>query len=227
MKVGAVIVAAGQGRRFGKAMPKQFFPLAGKPLLSWTLASFEKSQLIAEIVVVLPEDFAAFFEKLAKRCHKPCRVVTGGKERFDSVKAGLKALDPSCDYVAVHDGARPLVSPGIIDETVTAAKRYGAAIAAVPVKDTIKFSQKGKFIEKTVDRNHLWSAQTPQVFKRSWLEKAYHKRQTSSLTDEAQLFERNGKPVCLVFGSYENLKVTTPEDFIMAEALLRKRRTQN
>lgn len=228
LKAGVVLVAGGRSLRFGGKIPKQFLPLLGKPLLRWSFERFQESPLVSEVAVVLPKEFVEDFRLRLSRwpIRKLTQIVAGGRERFDSVRAGLEALSPRCRYAVVHDAARPLVSLDMIARTLRAARASGAAIAAVPVKDTVKWEGRNGVIGKTLDRNRLWLAQTPQVFQTDWLKRAFRKFSGSPLTDESQLFERMGKRVRLVLGSYENLKVTTPEDWIMAEALLKKRRSR-
>ncbi|MDD3730436.1 MAG: 2-C-methyl-D-erythritol 4-phosphate cytidylyltransferase, partial [Endomicrobiaceae bacterium] len=150
-------------------------------------------------------------------------VVAGGKERFDSVKNGLKAVGKDIDLVAVHDAARPLITPEIIKNVMKAAYENGAAIAAVNSKDSVKFSKSGTKITKSLDRKNIWYAQTPQIFKKEIIEKAYAGRISASTTDDAQLVEKKGVKSTLVFASYENFKITEQTDFLLAQAILKKR----
>ncbi|MDD5022219.1 MAG: 2-C-methyl-D-erythritol 4-phosphate cytidylyltransferase, partial [Endomicrobiaceae bacterium] len=150
-------------------------------------------------------------------------VVCGGKERFDSVKNGLNILGGNIDFVAVHDAARPLITEKIIKDVIESSKKFGGAIAAVTSKDSIKFSKSGTKITKSLDRKTIWNAQTPQIFKKDILKKAYSKKISKSTTDDAQLVEKTGTKSALVFASYENFKITEQTDFLLAEAILKKR----
>ncbi|MBM3293147.1 MAG: 2-C-methyl-D-erythritol 4-phosphate cytidylyltransferase [Candidatus Aminicenantes bacterium] len=215
--VGAVIVAAGAGRRFGGAKP--FALLAGRPLVEWSLAVFENHPLVRTIVLVLGEeasraDFRTRFPKLAS-------VVRGGAERQDSVRRGFARLDPlATDVVLVHDGARPLVSAELIVRVVEAARRRGAAVPVVPTADTIKEIAGGRVV-RTPDRDRLGRVQTPQAFSYSVLEKALAKAREEGYlgTDEAALVERCGGEVAVVEGDERNIKITTRLDLKIAEVI--------
>jgi 2-C-methyl-D-erythritol 4-phosphate cytidylyltransferase len=213
MKVAVIIAAGGSGKRMGR--PKQFLPLAGKAVVEWTIEVFRKIKVVGQIVLAVPED------DLERAKNLGVTVVAGGEERGDSVKNGLKAVAFDTDIVMIHDGARPLITPDIIEKAISEAKEYGAAIVGVPVKDTIKRVGDDLIIKDTVDRQALWSAQTPQVFKYEIITRAYAKK--GSATDDAKLVEDLGIKVKMVMGSYENIKITTPEDLIVAEAILRSR----
>ncbi len=220
--VGAVIVGAGRATRMG-GNDKIFAPLAGRPVLAHSLAAFEASGHITAIVVVLNERNIARGEALAREggWGKVVAIRPGGARRQDSVRAGLAALPP-CDFVAVHDAARPLVTPELIARGVEGAVATGAAVAAVPVKDTIKRVDGGGRIVETPPRDTLWAAQTPQIVARGALERAFAAADARGLTvtDEAGLLEAVGEPVTVFTGAYDNIKVTTPEDLIVAAALL-------
>jgi len=213
MKVAVIIAAGGSGKRMGR--PKQFLPLAGKAVVEWTIEVFRKIKVVGQIVLAVPED------DLERAKNLGVTVVAGGEERGDSVKNGLKAVAFDTDIVMIHDGARPLITPDIIEKAISEAKEYGAAVVGVPVKDTIKRVGDDLIIKDTVDRQALWSAQTPQVFKYEIITRAYAKK--GSATDDAKLVEDLGIKVKMVMGSYENIKITTPEDLIVAEAILRSR----
>ena len=213
MKVAVIIAAGGSGKRMGR--PKQFLPLAGKAVVEWTIEVFRKIKVVGQIVLAVPED------DLERAKNLGVTVVAGGEERGDSVKNGLKAISPDCDLVIIHDGARPLITPDIIEKAISEAKEYGAAIVGVPAKDTIKRVGDDLVIKDTVDRQALWQAQTPQIFKYEIITRAYAKKR--SATDDAKLVEDLGIKVKMVMGSYENIKITTPEDLIVAEAILRSR----
>ena len=218
----AIVLAAGQGKRMGSAVPKQFLELDGKPLLYYSLECFEQSDLISEIILVTGKDAIPFCWRIVEKYgfRKVKYVVPGGKERYDSVYEGLKACE-DCDIVFIHDGARPLVSNLVIDRTVRAANSYGAAAPAVPVKDTIKVV-KGGLVEKTPERATLQAVQTPQVFDFDLLRGALKKaeEEKAAVTDDCSAVERLGMKVKIVEGDERNLKVTTPMDLKIAEMLL-------
>lgn len=210
----AVIVAGGSGSRMGR--PKQMLPLGAKPVLVRTVEAFLQTPEIKEIVVVTPTENRA---ELQKRF--PGIVFADpGKTRLLSVKNGFLKTSAASQLVAVHDGARPLVEPAHISACLQAARQYGAAVLAVPVKDTVKVCE-GGFVQNTLDRAVLWAAQTPQCYRRPVLAEALEKfGQEEWATDESQLVEKLGIKVRVVPSSYKNNKITTPEDLIFAEALL-------
>jgi len=218
---GAIIVAAGQSRRFG--VDKLFAPLHGKPVLQWTLEAFLASQSIRTIALVLGETNIDEGKRLLAGLGNPKRVhvARGGARRQDSVAAGLAHLG-DCAWVVVHDGARPLVTPSLIEEGLQAARETGAALAAVPVTDTIKVVDANGHLVDTPDRARLWAAQTPQVFRSDLLRHAHHVA-TRDVTDDATLLERLGHTVVVYPSTRENVKITTPDDLIVAEALLAAR----
>lgn len=222
MSVCAIVVAGGVGKRLKTKVRKSFVRVAGRPMLGWVLRALERSPSVKEVVVVAhPKDLAAA-RRLAHRegAAKVAAVVPGGESRMASVGCGLKAVPPDTTWVLVHDAARPLVTPALIEATVKAARQAKAAIAAVPVVPTIK-QARGAWVEKTLDRSKLWAVQTPQVFERKLLERAHRRANGFAATDDAALVEAMGKRVRIVPGSDRNLKVTTPEDLLIAEALLR------
>jgi 2-C-methyl-D-erythritol 4-phosphate cytidylyltransferase len=224
----AIIAAAGTGSRMASDRPKQFLQLAGSPIIFHTLKPFELCESIQEVIVVLPpEESAAFLALAAKQgLRKLARVVPGGPTRADSVKRGLMAIRAAtAEIVAVHDGVRPFVSVEEIDNTIAAAQRDGAAILATPVTDTIKLVVEGKtdeIIVKTLLRQNLRQALTPQCFRYELLRKAYEQADVNdpSLTDESALVERLGHQVTIVAGSARNIKITTPRDLLIAETFL-------
>jgi len=220
--VSAIILAAGQSRRMGGG-DKIWASLGGRPLIAHTLAVFQHCPSIHRIVLVLTEGREKLGHSLVKSAYltKVAAVCTGGAERPDSVRAGLAALDP-CEWVVVHDGARPLVSRQLIDQGLAAARETGAATCAVPAHDTIKLVSEQGLVEKSLDRRRLWLVQTPQVFRYEILAEAHRAaaRQPSA-SDDATLVERLGHPVKVYMGSYHNLKVTTPDDLLLAEVLMR------
>jgi 2-C-methyl-D-erythritol 4-phosphate cytidylyltransferase/2-C-methyl-D-erythritol 2,4-cyclodiphosphate synthase len=225
MRWGAVIVAAGRGRRMGAPGNKVFLPLGGRPILAHTLAAFEACAAVEAVaVVVAPGERERAAEICAAAgCRKVTAIVEGGAERQDSVRAGLAALDT--DGVLVHDAARPLVTPERIDACRRAAEAHGAAALAVPVKDTIKVADDEGWIVATPERRTLWAVQTPQAFVRAELAEAHRLALADGVaaTDDAMLLERLGRRVAVVEGDYGNLKITTPEDLWLAERLLARR----
>ncbi|MDD3732380.1 MAG: 2-C-methyl-D-erythritol 4-phosphate cytidylyltransferase [candidate division Zixibacteria bacterium] len=225
MKVYAVIVAAGRSERFGGAVPKQFREVCGRPLLSWTISRFEKAASVDKIVLVVSEDNLLYtFHKVVDpyKYTKLEKIVIGGEKRSQSVINGLKALPLSTDIVAIHDGARPLVLPADIDEVVNLAKTRKAAMLAVPATDTIKRVKDG-YIITTLEREALYYAQTPQVFQYDLIVSAHeHNTMGNHITDDAMLVEAMGFMVQVVVPRSVNIKVTTPEDLIMVEALLER-----
>lgn len=224
----AVVVAGGVGKRLKSRVHKPFVRLGNRPMLCWTLRAFEKAPSIGGVVVVVHRSDVEAARRLSHSCgcRKVLRVVRGGVSRMDSVACGLRALPPQTRWVAVHDGARPLVTPELIEATIQQARRAKAAIAAVPVVPTVKQAA-GGWVRKTLDRTHLWAVQTPQVFERELLERAHTRGRTSGMkaTDDAALVEALGRRVRIVMGDHRNLKVTTPEDRIIAAALLKRGQT--
>ena len=219
-KCGAVIVAAGSASRM-KGIDKILTPLAGVPVLSRTLAAFQECDAVAEIVIVTRPDLILTVTDLSKDFPKVRAVVAGGKTRQESVAAGLGALSQDCGLAAIQDGARPLVTWQLIDRTVRAANTYGAAAPAIPVKDTIK-TLKGGLVESTPDRAFLYAVQTPQVFDTDLLKAALHKAKTqcTAVTDDCSAVENLGRKVKIVEGEERNIKITTPLDLKIAEAIL-------
>ena len=221
----AIIPAAGSGTRMGLNHPKQYHLLAGIPLLVRTVKQFVQSSCIEKIVVVVPADRTDSTSQLLETyglTGANLQIVAGGKRRQDSVKAGIDILDGNMDIVLIHDGARPLVSQEVIRRCYDAAVCHGAAIAAVPVIDTLKKSDTDNTIIQTVDREDLWQAQTPQAARLSLLLAAYDAAGDRDVTDEASLLELAGTPVHLVEGSVTNIKITRPEDLVIAEKIMEK-----
>jgi 2-C-methyl-D-erythritol 4-phosphate cytidylyltransferase len=220
MKTVAIIVAGGQGKRMGR--PKQFIKIAGKPMLAWTVDAFQRTKAIDGIILVVAPDQLDLAARI--KAAKIIAVVPGGRQRQDSVRNGLAALPKGVQIVLIHDGARPAVEAGTINGTIKAAKEHGAAIAAVPLKDTIKLvNRREAKILKTLDRSEMWAAQTPQTFTVPVINKAYETLK-HDVTDDAAAVERLGIPVSIVMDSYANLKVTTPEDIFIMEAILKGRK---
>ncbi|KPL00177.1 MAG: hypothetical protein AMJ91_05155 [candidate division Zixibacteria bacterium SM23_73_3] len=236
MKVVGIIVAGGVGKRVfgdlaaeGKGdLPKQFLTLGEKPVLTHTIDKFEKCELIDEIILVVPEDYMGYCSQTIVDKHsfkKVKKIVCGGKERQDSVYLGLKACSNNTDIVAIHDGVRPLIAPEKISDLIKSCYQKKAVILAIPVKDTIKRVEGGSVIT-TLDREKLWLIQTPQVFQYKLILDAYEKANEDGFsgTDDSVLVERLGHEVAIIEGEYENIKITTAEDFAMAEAFLEKKK---
>ena len=222
-KVAAIIPAAGSGTRMGLNYPKQFHLLAGSPVLVHTIRKFLAAECVDSIVVVAPVEQVEFTQQLLQDngvLQGNVTVVAGGKRRQDSVQCGLRSLAADIELVLVHDGARPLVTPEIITRCANGAERFGAAIAAVPVKDTLKKSDGKSRIEKTVARQDMWQAQTPQAARVSLLTAAYKAAGDQDVTDEASLLELAGIEVHLVEGAETNFKITRPDDLLMAEKIM-------
>lgn len=224
--IGVVIVAAGSGRRFGDGVRKVYRDLQGVPLLLHAVRPFASHPEVAHVTVVLcAEDAAQPPPWLAEVVGSSLTVTAGGRERADSVAAGLAALPESCSIVLVHDGARPLIQRSVIDAVIARARAGEGAVAAVPLTDTIKRVQPGSdppLVGETVSRANLWRAQTPQGFPRSMLTAAYQQAgaDRAHATDDAWLVERAGKRVVLVPDEPSNIKVTTPADLALASHLL-------
>lgn len=224
-KVCTLIPAAGKGSRMAHSVKKPYLQVAQKPILAHTIQRFEQNSAVDAIFVIV--DQADFSE-----CHatvlrpyaftKVQKLIDGGETRQMSVYNGIRALSADVDFVIVHDGVRPFVTDEVIFACLAAADECGAAVAAVPVKDTIKIANTDRFIVETPAREQLWAVQTPQVFRKSLLEEAHQAAQAQQLTatDDASLVEQLGFPVKLVKGSYANVKITTPIDLRIAEVLL-------
>jgi len=220
-KVGAVIVAAGSSQRMG-GVDKMFALLGGKPVLARVIDVFQGCDSIHQIVVVLSQQNLKAGQQLVAEQGWPkvTDVCPGGERRQDSVVAGLSRLS-HCDWVVIHDGARPLVTEGLIKQGLEMARETGAAVAAVPVTDTIKLASEEGFVLGTPPRQNLWAVQTPQVFRFDIIAEAYHQAKYE-VTDDARLVEQLGYKVKLYMGSYDNIKVTTPDDLALAEVFVQK-----
>ncbi|HXX58668.1 MAG TPA: 2-C-methyl-D-erythritol 4-phosphate cytidylyltransferase [Thermodesulfovibrionales bacterium] len=225
-KVITLVPAAGLGKRLGPGTNKPFYTLLDRPLLVWTLDALQRIDEIEEIIPVIKESDMAMAGKLFERYHFPKvrRVAPGGKERQDSVYNGLKLLDGKADVVLIHDGVRPFVSAELVREALGGMSGVDGVIAAVPVKDTIKETVDG-MVTKTLKREALWAVQTPQVFHYGFLMEAHERAMAEQFyaTDDSALAERAGGRIRVVMGSYDNIKITTPEDISMAEVLLRRK----
>ena len=226
MRVVALIPAAGRGRRMGGDIPKASLSLGGIPLLRHTLKKFEACPQVDEILPLVPPQEVSFWTDEIGRCSelkKVQRVLAGGAERQDSVFLGLKAIAGNADWVMIHDGARPFVPRELIERTLSETLRWKAVTAALPAEETIKEVSPEKEVLRTVDRGSLWIIQTPQSFEYGLIVSAHEKAQEErfSGTDDASLVERLGFPVRVIEGSRLNFKITTPEDLLLGEALLK------
>jgi 2-C-methyl-D-erythritol 4-phosphate cytidylyltransferase len=227
-KVTALIPAAGIGKRMGKAMAKQFLPLGDKPMLAHTLLTFQRSSDIDEIIPILSEeDMETCLREVIEAFHitKVKTLVVGGKERQDSVYNGIRRLEKDTSVIVVHDGVRPFVTQEMIHECVEAARKGECVAVGVPLKDTIKEVDDRGIVRQTLERSRLWAIQTPQAFPAKVLRMAYDESSRNNLfgTDDATLVERAGRKVRVLMGSYENIKITTPEDLILAEEIVKGR----
>jgi len=225
-RIGAIVLAGGRGSRMNSDVRKQYMLLEGRPLITYALDAFEASQ-VDEIVLVTGENEQAYVKtEIIKKYgySKISAVVAGGEERYHSVYAGLLALH-DCGHVLIHDGARPLVTDDIISRAAEGARTYQACVVGMPVKDTIKVADMDQFGIATPNREQLWQIQTPQAFSYELICRAYewlmgHKECQKGITDDAMVLEKySGQPIRLIRGSYSNLKVTTPEDLVIAAAL--------
>ena len=220
-QVWAIIVAAGESRRMN-GVDKMWAILGGKPVLAWTVEVFQNSDLVNGIIIVTNEKNLEPVRQLAveRKWTKVEWVCPGGQRRQDSVAAGLAHAE-SAEWVMVQDGARPFVTSKIIQDGLEVARETGAAIAAVPITDTIKMADKDLVIKQTLPRQDLWAVQTPQVFRFAIIKEAY-RRITGDVTDDASLVEQLGYKVKLYPGSYDNIKITTPRDLALAECLIKE-----
>lgn len=224
-KCTAIVLAAGQGKRMGTKVQKQYLEINEKPILYYSLHTFEQSPLIDEIVLVVGEKQVEYcrHEIVSKyQIKKVKKIVEGGAERYHSVLQGLQEVD--AEYVFIHDGARPFVDEATLERAYDAVEKYGACVVGMPVKDTIKHSDSEGFVAGTPDRSSLWMIQTPQVFETTLIKQAYEKlmkQEQITVTDDAMVVEQMlGEKVKLVEGSYQNIKITTPEDLLIASSFL-------
>lgn len=223
----ALIPAAGMGKRMGASINKQYLHLGGLPIVARTVSVFENSPLIDAIYLVIPADEIPFCrEHVVEACgfKKVTAIVAGGRERQHSVMNGLNAMRANVadnDVIVIHDGVRPMVTEAMLRESITVAGSHDGALVAVPVKDTIK-TVRNEIVVDTPVREFLWQAQTPQTFRFSIIHAAHLSAEADGYigTDDASLVERTGGTVCIVRGDYRNIKITTPEDLILAEAFL-------
>jgi 2-C-methyl-D-erythritol 4-phosphate cytidylyltransferase len=225
MRTLAIILAGGAGKRMGAATNKQFLLIDKKPIIVHTLQIFEDCRSIDGIyLVVNQKDLPLIQEEILEtyRFNKLMKLVIGGKLRQDSVKNGLEAIEKPCDIVIIHDGARPLISPSFIEKGISLMEVFDAVIPALPVKDTVKVVSKEGFVSKTLARDSLWNVQTPQIFRYELIVKAYRDGTAKKVHgyDDASFVEHMGKKVKVIEGSPYNLKITTPEDLIIAQGIL-------
>ena len=225
MKVVAIIVAAGSGKRLGRSAKKQFLSIGSKPILAYTLDVFDSVEKVDRIILVIPGGWKRYcqkeiIEKFGYRTE--IELTNGGARRQDSVACGLALVSEDYGLVIIHDGVRPFVTRKMIIESIARARKFGACVVAVPVSDTVKMAKSNRIIERTLPRECLWRVQTPQTFRLSLIKKAYAKALRDKFygTDDAQLVERMHKPVKIISGDYRNIKITTKEDLILAEKLL-------
>lgn len=215
----AIIVAGGSGSRMKSDIPKQFIEINGLPILMRTINAFHRYSEALKIILVIPEDQFSIWHDLVKRYHFSisCQLVNGGKTRFNSVENGLATIEGD-GLVAIHDGVRPFVSSQIISRSYESAKEFGSGIATVPPKDSIRLvSESGN---RNVNRDDYRLVQTPQTFNVDKIKQAYREATNNNFTDDASVFESSGQQICLVAGDYKNIKITTPEDIEIAQALL-------
>jgi len=231
MKIAAIVPAGGAGIRMGQKIPKPYLPIASTPIVVYTLRVFQEMDWIDDIFLVVQEKDKAYAQKEvvdSYSLNKVRAVITGGKERQDSIHNALSFLQPDHEIIVIHDGVRPLIDRDILERTIKAAMKYGAAITGVPVKDTVKRVYSSGEVDITIDRENLYLVQTPQAFRKEILVKAYEMAYKDHFygTDDASLVERLGMPVKVIRGSYENIKITTPEDLFLAEYFVQSRKTQ-
>ncbi|MCX5809341.1 MAG: 2-C-methyl-D-erythritol 4-phosphate cytidylyltransferase [Proteobacteria bacterium] len=225
MRTLAIILAGGSGKRMGTATNKQFLLLDNKPIIVRTLQIFEECRPVDGVyLVVNQKDLPIMQEEILEtyKFNKVLKLVIGGRLRQDSVRNGLEAIENPCDIVIIHDGARPFVSPSFIEKGIFLMEMFDAVISALPVKDTIKTVSKEGFVMKTLERDSLWNVQTPQTFKYDLIVKAYREGMNKKLYgyDDATFLEHMGKKVKVIEGSPYNIKITTPEDLIIAKGML-------
>lgn len=223
----AIVLSAGRGSRMKSEIQKQYLDMDGKPVIYYSLKQFEEFPDIDEVVLVTGETEIAYCrEQIVEKygLKKVKKIVAGGKERYHSVYHGLRMVE-NCNYVFIHDGARPFLNQTILERVLAAVRQYRACVVGMPVKDTIKIADKDQFAVQTPDRSSLWMVQTPQVFEYDLIRDAYTRlmeAEITGVTDDAMVLEKMwGMQVKLVEGSYQNIKITTPEDLLVAEAFLK------
>ena len=228
MKNSVIIAASGAGKRMKSSVKKQYMELKGRMILDYTIEAFNKSKYIDEIVIVCSRGDIMYVEEqivIKNGYDKVICTTSGGKERQDSIYSGLKEVSPDCDVVLIHDGVRPFIEGKYIKELTEAAMEYGGCVMGVRVKDTIKVCDEDNYITATPERATLWAAQTPQCFRYDVITKAYEKAFKEGYygTDDSMLAERLGIRIKMIEGSYNNIKITTPEDLYMGKLILEKK----
>ena len=225
-KCTAIVLAAGQGKRMHSKVQKQFLEIGQKPIVYYSLHCFQESPRIQEIILVTSKEMIPYCEKEIVKKYgfgKVTRIVEGGKARYDSVYAGLKACKDT-DFVFIHDGARPFITVEMVERGYQAVVKTGACVLGMPSKDTVKLADEEGYIKETPDRKIVWNVQTPQIFSYKLICTAYEsiqQKDMSNVTDDAMVVEQEtGTRILLVEGSYQNIKITTPEDLAVAEAFL-------
>lgn len=225
-KCTAIVLAAGQGKRMHSKVQKQFLEIGQKPIVYYSLHCFQECPRIQEIILVTSKEMIPYCEKEIVEKYgfgKVTRIVEGGKERYDSVYAGLKACKDT-DFVFIHDGARPFITVEMVERGYQAVVKTGACVLGMPSKDTVKLADEEGYIKETPDRKIVWNVQTPQIFSYKLICTAYEsiqQKDMSNVTDDAMVVEQEtGTRILLVEGSYQNIKITTPEDLAVAEAFL-------
>jgi len=219
-----LVLAAGRGVRLKSPLSKPLIDVGGKPVIYYSLRVLNNHPKVDNIIVVCNRDNIKRIESITKKYgfRKVKKFILGGKERKDSVLNAMKSVSLESDYVLIHDAARPVLSKGLVSACIDSARKYGAAIAAVRVKPTIKVSKDGAWVKSTLERKQLWEAQTPQVFKKELINMGYRGLGNKEVTDDSMLIERLGRKVRLVSGSYSNIKITTPEDLLFIRAIIKK-----
>nr|AEM42975.1 2-C-methyl-D-erythritol 4-phosphate cytidylyltransferase [Siraitia grosvenorii] len=220
--VSVILLAGGKGKRMGASMPKQYLPLLGQPIAMYSLYTFSRLVEVKEIIVVCDPSYQDIFEDAKEKIDIELKFTLPGKERQDSVYSGLQAIDLNSELVCIHDSARPLVLAEDIKKVLKDARLNGAAVLGVPVKATIKEANNDRFVQRTLDRKTLWEMQTPQVIKPELLRKGFElvNREGLEVTDDVSIVEYLEHPVFITEGSYTNIKVTTPDDLLLAERIL-------
>ncbi|KAL3538468.1 hypothetical protein ACH5RR_001834 [Cinchona calisaya] len=220
--VSVILLAGGKGKRMGASMPKQYLPLLGQPIALYSFFTFCRMPEVKEIVVVCDPSYQDIFEDAKEKIHVDLKFALPGKERQDSVYSGLEAVDLSSELVCIHDSARPLVLTEDVEKVLKDGLKIGAAVLGVPSKATIKEADSKYFVVKTLDRKTLWEMQTPQVIKPELLKKGFElvNREGLEVTDDVSIVEHLKHPVYITEGSYTNIKVTTPDDLLLAERIL-------
>nr|AOV62775.1 2-C-methyl-D-erythritol 4-phosphate cytidylyltransferase [Morus alba] len=220
--VSVILLAGGKGKRMGANMPKQYLPLLGQPIALYSFYTFSELDEVKEIVVVCDPSYQDIFEDTKEKIHVELKFALPGKERQDSVFSGLQAVDLSSELVCIHDSARPLVTSGEVGKVLQDGWLHGAAVLGVPAKATIKEANSESFVVRTLDRKTLWEMQTPQVIKPDLLKKGFEfvNREGLEVTDDVSIVEHLGHPVYITEGAYTNIKVTTPDDMLLAERIL-------